>query len=122
MVNGEINVIGIILARAGSKGLPGKNVAMVCGRPMVGWTIEHALGAKCLDEVIVSTDGEAIAGVARQMKVDVSMRPEGLSDDLATVDSAARHGLAWAEEKYCKRYDVVPVLLFHECHKHIQQI
>ncbi len=86
-------VLAVILGRAGSKGLPGKNARLLRGRPMVCHTIAHALAARSVDRVIVSTDGAEIAAAARSMGVEVVDRPAALADDLATVDSAARQAL-----------------------------
>ncbi len=86
----------VILGRAGSKGLPGKNVRLIAGQPMIAWTIDHALAAKrrgAIDDVIVSTDGEQIADIARDCGVDVVMRPDALAHDTATVDAATRHAV-----------------------------
>jgi len=105
-----VNTLGIILARAGSKGLPGKNVAPLLGRPMIAYTIEHALAARSLDRVVVSTDGAEIAQVARLMAVEVIDRPAALAGDLATVDAAARHALQAAEAVGGQRYDAVVIL------------
>lgn len=83
----------IILARAGSKGLPNKNGLVVAGRAMLDWTLDHALEAKRVSRVVLSTDGEHLAEVARKRGVDVVMRPAELSHDTATVDAAARHAV-----------------------------
>ena len=86
-------VLAVILGRAGSRGLPGKNARLLAGRPVVSYTIDHALAAECVDRVIVSTDGEAIALAARDMGVEVITRPMELANDTATVDDAARHAV-----------------------------
>ena len=100
----------IILARAGSKGLPGKNLADLAGKPMIAHTIEHAKAARCVDRVVVSTDGDAIAQAARAAGVEVISRPADLASDIATVDSAARHAVLAAEERHGVRYDAVVIL------------
>lgn len=99
----------VILARAGSKGLPGKNVAELRGRPLIAYTIDHARAARCVDRIVVSTDGEAIAQVAHGMGVDVIMRPPELASDTATVDSAARHAVKTLEERG-EKFDAVVIL------------
>ncbi|MEM1355159.1 MAG: acylneuraminate cytidylyltransferase family protein [Planctomycetota bacterium] len=85
--------LGIILARAGSKGLPNKNALKVAGKPMLAWTIEHALASHRLDRVLVSTDGPKLAEIARPYDVQVVLRPDELASDTATVDAAARHAV-----------------------------
>lgn len=59
-------IIAIIPARGGSKGLPGKNIKILAGKPLIAWTIEAALGSKYLDKVIVSTDDKEIADISKQ--------------------------------------------------------
>jgi CMP-N,N'-diacetyllegionaminic acid synthase len=86
--------LAVIIGRAGSKGVPGKNARPLLGRPLVCHTIDHALAASEVDRVIVSTDGDAIADAARSMDVEVFSRPAELASDTATVDSAARHAVA----------------------------
>lgn len=89
-----MSTLCVILARAGSKGLPGKNTLDVCGRPMIAWTIDAAIAAQqrgVVDRVVVSTDGDAIAQAAHEMGVGVVMRPDELANDTATVDAAVRY-------------------------------
>ena len=85
--------LAVIIGRAGSRGLPGKNARMVAGRPMVCHTIEDALAAETIDRVIVSTDGHDIADAAREAGIQVIARPAELASDTATVDSAVRHAV-----------------------------
>ncbi|MDX2130807.1 MAG: acylneuraminate cytidylyltransferase family protein [Planctomycetota bacterium] len=88
----------IILARAGSKGVPGKNVRDVAGRPCIAWTILHAQRSARVSRVIVSTDDPRAMDVARSMGAEVAERPADLASDTARVDDAARHAAAWARE------------------------
>jgi CMP-N-acetylneuraminic acid synthetase len=75
-------VLAVIPARGGSKGIPRKNLRSVAGRPMIAWTIEAALRAECVARVVVSTDDEEIAEVARAAGADVPlMRPVELACD-----------------------------------------
>ncbi len=100
----------IILARAGSKGLPGKNIAPLAGRPLIAHTIDHALAAQGVDRIAVSTDGPAIAAVAREMNIPVIDRPADLAGDLATVDAAARHAVSHLESAHNTRFDPIVIL------------
>lgn len=76
----------IIPARGGSKGLPRKNVLDLCGKPLIAWTIEAALGSEYISEAIVSTDDEEIAEISRKYGAKIPfMRPK----ELATDDSIA---------------------------------
>jgi len=85
------SAIAIILARAGSKGVPGKNHAIVGGKPCIVHTIEQAQRSARVDHVIVSTDDAPCAEIARDMGCTVIERPDVLAHDTATIDSAARH-------------------------------
>ena len=102
----------VILARAGSKGLKHKNALPIAGKPMLAWTIEHALASKRIDRVLVSTDGEALAEIATKCKAEVVLRPAELANDTATVDAAARHAVSSIVDMHqtvCLLYGNVPV-------------
>jgi CMP-N-acetylneuraminic acid synthetase len=93
MIN-KRTAIGIITARGGSKGLPGKNIRELCGKPLICWTIEKALRASTLDVVVVTTDSEEIAEVARQAGASVPfLRPAELASDTASSYDAILHTL-----------------------------
>ncbi len=92
-----MGALAVILARAGSKGVPGKNVAPVAGRPCIAWTIDDAKQSRTVSRIVVSTDGEEIARVARAAGVEVVGRPPELANDTARVDDAARHAVLAAE-------------------------
>ncbi|HEY5755388.1 MAG TPA: acylneuraminate cytidylyltransferase family protein [Steroidobacter sp.] len=81
-------VLAVITARGGSKGLPGKNIRPLAGRPLIGWTIEAAHQSSLIDRTVLSTDDEAIAVVARQCNCDVPfMRAPALAaDDSSSMD------------------------------------
>ena len=81
--------LGIIPARKGSKRLPNKNITMLNGKPLIAWSIEAALAAKSLNEVVVSTDCEEIARIARKYGAKTPyLRPAHLSHDEAkTIDA-----------------------------------
>lgn len=85
--------LAVIIGRAGSKGLPGKNARSIAGRPMVFHTIQDAMQSASVGRIIVSTDGDAIAAAAESMAVEVIRRPASLASDTATVDSAVRHAV-----------------------------
>ena len=91
-----MNAIAIILARAGSKGLPGKNTMPIAGRPCIAWTIDAARRSTWVSQIIVSTDCPIAAGIAREYSCTVIHRPPALASDTATVDDAARHAIATA--------------------------
>lgn len=85
MINGK-SILAIIPARGGSKGLPRKNVKKLCGKPLIGWTIEEALKSKYIDKLIVSTEDEEIAQVSKKYGVEVIKRPLELASDNSSVN------------------------------------
>ena len=105
-----MKVLGVIIARAGSKGLPEKNARIVAGKPMLAWTLEHALGAQALDHVVLSTDGSTLMAIGRSYGVEVIERPPELAHDTATVDSAARHAVETFEGEHETTIDVAVIL------------
>ena len=77
-----MTVVALIFARGGSKGLPGKNIRLLGGKPLIGWSIEQARNVKRIDHVIVSTDSEDIAAIAVAFGAEVPfMRPPELARD-----------------------------------------
>jgi CMP-N-acetylneuraminic acid synthetase len=96
----EAVVLGIITARGGSKGVPGKNIKPLAGKPLLAWTIEAALQSRLLDRVIVSTDDEEIALVSRRWGAPVPfMRPSELAQDASPHILAILHALDWLEQE-----------------------
>jgi len=85
------NAIAIILARGGSKGLPGKNHAIVADQPCVLWTLQAASSSSTIETIVVSTDDHEVASIAREFGCSVVDRPADLAHDTATIDDAARH-------------------------------
>jgi len=92
--------IALIPARGGSKRIPRKNIRLFRGRPMIAWTIDAAREAGCFDRILVSTDDEEIADVARQHGAEVPfMRPAHLADDQASTQSVVLHSLEWFQQQ-----------------------
>ncbi len=109
--------LAIITARGGSKRIPKKNIKEFCGKPMLAYTIEAALESDIFDEVMVSTDSDEIAEVARQYGAAVPfMRSEATSNDFATtadvllevLDRYAREGKTF--EQFACLYPTAPFL------------
>lgn len=95
-----MKVIAFIFARGGSKGLPGKNVRMICGKPMIAWAIEQAKAVSRISRVIVSTDSEDIAAVARHHGAETPfMRPEELARDDSPEWLSWRHALHYLQNE-----------------------
>ncbi len=88
--------LAIIPARGGSKRIPRKNIKPFCGKPMIAWPIEVARQSGCFDRIVVSTDDEEIAQVARQYGAEVPfMRTQELSDDHAGTIPVIAHAIEW---------------------------
>ncbi|MDA8016075.1 MAG: acylneuraminate cytidylyltransferase [Thermoanaerobaculia bacterium] len=86
-------ILALIPARGGSKGIPRKNLAPFGGRPLLAWTIEQARSTPEIARVVVSTDDDEIATVARTWGAEVIRRPESLAGDEASSESALAHAL-----------------------------
>lgn len=92
--------IAIIPARGGSKRIPRKNIKPFHGKPMIAYSIETAVSSGCFDRVLVSTDDEEIADVARQYGAEVPfMRPSEIADDFATTMDVMKHAVDWCSEQ-----------------------
>jgi CMP-N-acetylneuraminic acid synthetase len=102
-------VLAAILARGGSKGLPGKNALPLLGKPVVVYTIEYAEGVPEIDRVVVSTDSEEIASVSGEAGAEVIMRPAEMATDDAPVEWALRHVVRRLEEEG-ESFDLVVLL------------
>lgn len=103
-----MEVLAIIQARGGSKGVPGKNIKPLLGKPLIAWTVEAAKSAKTVTRVIVSTDDEAIAEAARAAGADVPfIRPAEFATDGAKSIGLLQHALSWLEEHEGYKPDAV---------------
>jgi CMP-N,N'-diacetyllegionaminic acid synthase len=107
-----MEAIAIILARGGSKGVPGKNAAMIAGKPCIAWTIEAAGASRHISQTFVSTDDPRIAAIAREYGAEIIERPAHLATDTATVDDAARDALLRIESS-CLNAPVPSCLLLY---------
>ncbi len=93
-------VLAVITARGGSKGLPGKNIRPLLGKPLIVWTIEKALESACIDRVVVSTDSNAIAAVAKEHGAEVPFkRPKRLSGDRVGSYDVVVHAIEYLAHK-----------------------
>ena len=94
-----MKAIAFIFARGGSKGLPGKNIRPLAGKPLIAWSIEQARAVQRIERVIVSTDCQEIANVARQYGAEVPfMRPKKLALDDSPEWLAWQHALNYLKE------------------------
>jgi CMP-N,N'-diacetyllegionaminic acid synthase len=95
-----MRVVGIIPARAGSKGIPGKNTRLLKGEPLVAHAIKSALGTELLDRVVVTTESEEIARIARSYGAETPfMRPEHLATDEAAMRDVLVHAVETLESQ-----------------------
>lgn len=105
------SVIAIVPARGGSKGLPGKNIRNLCGKPLIAWTIEAAKSAKYLDTVVVTTDSLDIAAVAKEYGAEVPfIRPHELASDYTPTIDVVYHALKYYREALNQEFDYVVLL------------
>jgi len=103
MTNNNLHILALIPARGGSKSLPRKNVLPVSGRPLLTWSIQHALSSQLINRTIVSTDDDEIAKIAIQYGAEVPfIRPAEFAQDLSTDIEVFQHALKWLakEEQY----------------------
>ncbi len=103
-------VIGVVIARGGSKGVPGKNLARVGGHPLVGWAILSARKARTLDRIILSTDSPKIAWVGQRYGAEVPFsRPASLARDGTHTPPVLEHAVSFLEGQG-QKVDVVVTL------------
>lgn len=86
-------ILGLIPARGGSKGVPKKNIKIIHGKPLIVWSIEKGLRSKLIDKLVVSTDSEEIAQIAKEAGAEVLMRPSELATDTASTQDVMVHTL-----------------------------
>ena len=113
----DAKTIAVIPARGGSKRIPRKNIKPFCGKPMIAYSIEAAIRAGIFDEIIVSTDDEEIADVARNPGASVPfMRPKELSDDFTATGTVVEHAIKFLQARgdrikfVCTIYATAPLI------------
>lgn len=121
--------VAIIPARGGSKRIPRKNIKEFCGKPMIAWSIEAALKSACFDRVIVSTDDQEIASVAKKYGAEVPfMRPAELSDDYAGTIPVIKQAIEWltkneqAPSLVCCLYATAPFVSAEDIQQGLKQL
>ena len=103
-----MSTVAFIFARGGSKGLPGKNIKIFSGKPLIAWSIEQAKKLSSIDRVIVSTDCSEIARVATEYGAEVPfLRPDNISEDDSPEWMAWRHALTFLLEKEGKMPNIM---------------
>ncbi len=106
-----MKIIGLIPARGGSKGLRGKNIRDLVGKPLIAWTIEAALNSKACSRLIVSTDNQDIKKIAQDWGAEVPfIRPKPLASDTATSISVVNHAIEYLQNEGIKKSDYILLL------------
>ncbi len=101
-------ILGSICCRGGSKGVPGKNIRPLAGKPLLTHTVEAAKGSRLLNDLVLSTDSEAIAEVGRQAGIAVPfMRPAHLATEFANKWDVFRHLVEQYESAHAARVDLL---------------
>jgi CMP-N,N'-diacetyllegionaminic acid synthase len=96
----SFDILGVVPARAGSRGVPGKNTRSLAGRPLIAYSIAAGLDSRLIDRLVVSTDSEEIAALAREQGAGVPfLRPPELSGDDTPMMPVLRHALEKLEEE-----------------------
>ena len=106
-----INVISVIPARGGSKGIPRKNLQLVGGKPLIAWSIEASLNCPLIDRTVLSTEDEEIAKVANEWGAETPfLRPAELAEDMASTEGVLTHAVEWLEREEGYRVDIMVFL------------
>jgi len=99
-------VLAFIGARSGSKGLKDKNIKDLHGKPLIAWTIEAALSSSLIDLVVVSTDSQEYADIAKNYGAKVVIRPEELATDDASLMATVQHAYQEVQQKF-SNFDIL---------------
>lgn len=103
-----MEILALVLARGGSKGVPRKNIRPLLGKPLIAWTIEEAKKSKYISRVILSTDDAEIAEIGREYGTEVPfMRPVELAQDATTELPVVQHALKWLKDNENYAPDIV---------------
>lgn len=108
--NNKPKVLAIIPARGGSKGVPGKNIRLLDGKPLIAYAIECAAQSESITNCLVNTDDEEIAAIARSFEGEVIMRQPGQGADDSPILPVILSTLDYAEKHYAVHYDLVILL------------
>jgi CMP-N-acetylneuraminic acid synthetase len=107
----DLKILAIIPARGGSKSIPRKNIKDFLGKPLIAWAIEAALASRALDKVVVSTDDDEIAAVAKKFGAEIPFkRPAELATDTAPTMPVLRHAVQWLKDNENYNPDAVMLL------------
>ncbi len=107
-----MKIVAIIPARGGSRSIPMKNLKLLCGKPLIAWSILSAKESKLIDRVIVSTDSAEIAEVAKKYGAEVPfLRPQELATDTLGIEPVLKHAYEWLKENENYNADALVLLM-----------
>lgn len=103
-------ILAVVTARGGSKGLPGKNIKDLNGKPLIAWTIEQISNSELIDRLVISTDSQEIADISENYGASVpELRPDYLATDSASSMDVLEYAIK-SEEKQGRSYEYVMLL------------
>lgn len=104
----NLNILGVVGARSGSKSIPGKNIKPLLGKPLIAWIIEAAKKSKYLTRLILSTDSEKYARLGKKLGIEVPfIRPKKYANDRADDISYLTHATSWLEKHEGWKPDII---------------
>lgn len=110
MINSQpqLNILGIVGARSGSKSIPNKNIRPLLGKPLMAWIIEAAKNSKHITRLILSTDSQEYATIGRQYGAETPfLRPAKLANDNASDIDFLTHAVSWLQEHEAWKADII---------------
>lgn len=123
-----MNILAVIPARGGSKGIPKKNIRLMNGQPLIAYAIKNGLNSKYITDVVVTTDDKEIEYISKEYGAEVIKRDPKLADDKTTLDPVIYDAMIKDENKKNKKYDIIitlqptsPVLKTETLDKAIEQ-
>jgi CMP-N-acetylneuraminic acid synthetase len=123
LVSKNKKILGLVIARAGSKGVVNKNTRSFKGKPLIQWTLEAAKKSKLLSHVLVSTDSKKIINLSKKLKIDAPfVRPKKLSTEKAKINSVIFHAIDWLKKNRSEKFEYLILLQAtspYRTHNHI---
>jgi len=110
MLKNKLNIIAIISARGGSKGIPCKNLISFCGKPLLAWSIEQALGSRLTKDVYVSSDADDILNISKRCGAEIIRRPKRLALDNSSSEEVLKHAITFVERNTGEQIGIVVFL------------
>lgn len=110
MLVDRLNIIALIPARGGSRGIPKKNIIEFCGKPLVSWSIQQALGSKCIKDSYISSDDKEILDLAKILDIKVIKRPKRFATDASPAEEALQHAIDYIQKSTKEKIDIVVFL------------